>query len=246
MKLPRIPTKKVLRVLGVIGVLVSVYLFVAGGILLLVKNTNKDNAGFYATWDFQIEKDSRAIVVAPESIEIAPDQNIGDWSIFRIEALNNNPSNRIFIGIARKADVEAYLNGVEYDETTDFRIFPDGADFQNHPGDITPGNPTAQTFWMKSTHGTGTQTVNWSIEPERYWLVLMNEDVNAGLDMNIEIGTKAPLILIGGISHLSTGFVLALISGFMLSFSARTRNIVFPEPLEQLSRKKGKVTGLIR
>ena len=43
MKLPRIPTKKVLRVLGVIGVLVSVYLFVAGGILLLVKNTNKDN-----------------------------------------------------------------------------------------------------------------------------------------------------------------------------------------------------------
>ncbi len=245
MKFPRIPAKKILLVLGISGTLISVYLFVAGGILLLTKNTPKDSDGFYATWNLQVERNCCAVVIVPESIEIQRGRNFGDWSTFKIEALNNDTSNRIFIGIAGKSDIDAYLAGVEYDETTDFHVFPGGVDFQNHPGVAAPGNPAAQTFWIESAHGAGTQILRWELEPDRNWLVLMNEDGNAGLDMNIVLGTENPLILIGGISNLSFGFLLLLISLLVLTMSARTRNIVFPEPLEHLRQNKMKVTDLI-
>lgn len=225
MRFPHLRKKRIFRVFGIIGLLISIYFLVVGGILLLTNDWSKDSEGFYTTWNLQIEKDSYAIVMGPESIKITP----GRDSDFKMEALNNDPSNQIFIGIARESDIDAYLSGVEYDEITDLQVFPNRADFQNHLGSIVPGDPTTQAFWIASTYGAGTQTLNW--KPDRYSLVLMNEDGAVGVDMSILVGTEAPLFLTGSILHLSVGVVALLISLLMLSASGRSRNISYPQPL---------------
>lgn len=225
MRFPHLRKKRIFRIFGIIGLLISIYFLVVGGILLLTNDWSKDSEGFYTTWDLQIEKDSYAIVMGPESIKMTP----GRDSDFKMEALNNDPSNQIFIGIARESDIDTYLSGVEYDEITDLQVFPSRADFQNHPGSIVPGDPTTQAFWTASTYGAGTQTLNW--KPDRYSLVLMNEDGAVGVDMSILVGTEAPLFLTGSILHLSVGVVALLISLLMLSASGRSRNISYPQPL---------------
>ncbi len=70
--------------------------------------------------------------------------------------------------------------------------------------------------------------------------MLMNEDGAVGVDMNILVGAEAPLLLIGGIPNLSVGIVALLISLLMLSFSGRSRNISYPQPLEHLPQQRMK------
>ena len=240
MRFPHIPGKKILRVFSIIGLLISIYFLVGGVICLLRNSTTKDNEGFYTTWNLQIEKDSYAIVMGPKSIYIVPGWDLGDLNTFKVEGLNNDPVNQIFIGVAGESDIDAYLSDVEYDEITDLYIFPTRADYQNHPGSIMPGKPTSQFFWIESTYGTGTQTLNWELEPYRYSLLLMNEDGAADVDMNIVLGAKAPLLFIVGMGNLFGGVVALLISISMFSFSGRSRNIVFPEPLEHLHQQRMK------
>jgi uncharacterized membrane protein len=228
--------KIILLVLGIIGLLISIGLLVGGGALLWADNTIKDSEGFYTTRTIQIEKDSYAIVTGPANIDIDAGWgwgwgwDLGDLATFKVEGSNNDPSNQIFIGIARESDLDAYLSGVEYDEVTQLHIYPYSVDYQNHPGSIVPGAPTSQTFWTESTYGAGTQIIEWELEPGSHSLVLMNNDGSAGVDMNVVLGAKVPLLFGVGVGILVVGTVALSLSILMIYFSARRRGTVPPVP----------------
>jgi uncharacterized membrane protein len=230
--------KIILLVLGIIGLLISIGLLVGGGALLWADNTIKDSEGFYTTRTIQIEKDSYAIVTGPANIDIDAGWgwgwgwDLGDLATFKVEGSNNDPSNQIFIGVARESDIDAYLSSVEYDEMTQLHIYPYSVDYRNHPGSIVPGAPTSQTFWTESTYGTGTQILEWELEPGSHSLVLMNNDGSAGVDMNIVFGAKVPLLIGVGVGILVAGAVGLLISILMIYFSVRRRVTVPPAPPE--------------
>ena len=230
--------KIILLVFGIIGLLISVGLLVGGGALLLVDNTIKDREGFYTTRTIQMQKDSYAVVSGPANIDIDTGWDwgwgwdLGDLVTFKVAGSNNDPSNRIFIGVAKESDIDAYLSGVEYDEMTQLHVSPDRVDYRNHPGNNVPGAPTSQAFWTKSTYGTGTQILEWELEPGSHSLVIMNDDGSAGVDMNIVFGAKVPLLFAIGVGILSGGVVALLISILMIYFSARRRGAVPARPLE--------------
>ncbi len=228
----------ILLVFGIIGFLISIGILVGGGTLLWADNTIKDSEGFYTTETIQIEKDSYAIVTGPANVDIEAGWgggwgwSLGDLVTFKVEGSNNDPSNQIFIGVARESDLDAYLSGVEYDEITNLHIHPYSVDYRNHPGSIVPGAPTSQTFWTESTYGAGTQILEWELEPGSHSLVLMNDDGSAGVDMNIVLGAKAPMLLEGIVMLLAGGAVALFISILMIYFSTRKRGTVPPEPAE--------------
>ena len=230
--------KFLLLVSGGIVLLISFGLLVGGGTVLWVDNNIKDSEGFYTTKTVQIEKGSHAIVTGPADIDIEAGWDWGwQWywgnlATFRVEGTNNDPSNQLFIGIARESDLDAYLSGVEYDEIKQFHIYPYSVDYQNHPGSVIPGAPTSQTFWTSSTYGAGTQILEWELEPGSHSLVLMNDDGSAGIDINIVLGAKVPWLVAVGIILLATG-VIALVTGsVMIYFAARRQGTVPPEPPE--------------
>ena len=228
--------KVVLLVFGIIGVLISIGLLVGGGAILWADNTIKDGEGFYTTKTILIEKGSHAIVTGPADIDVDVGQDwvwdLGDLATFKVEGSNNDPSKQLFIGVARESDLDTYLSGVEHDEITDLNIYPYSVDYQNHPGSVVPGAPTSQTFWTSSTSGTGTQSLEWELEPGSHSLVLMNSDGSAGIDISIELGAKVPWLLAVGIGLLVGGAAVLSISILMIYFSARRREAVPPEPSE--------------
>ncbi len=245
-------SKKIFRVFGIIGLLISVYFLVGGGICLLSNSTTKDSEGFFSTWIIQIKRDSYAIVLGPDCIDIYGGREKVDLTTpfgvremvglttFKVEGSINNSPNQIFIGVAREADIDAYLSGVEYDEITGLCLLPSRANYQNHTGSIVPGGPTSQAFWAESTCGAGTHNLTWEPEPDRHSLVLMNEDGSAGLDIHLVVGTEFALLFIVGAGNLMVGVVVLLLGLIMLFFSGRSQNVVYPEPLGLLHQQRMK------
>ena len=213
--------KIVLLVFGVLFLLVSVGLLLGGGALVWANSSLTDSEGFFTTEVRQIERDSYAIVTEPADIDLEAGWHWGwrwDWSnfvTFKVEGFNNDTSKQIFIGIAEESDVRAYLNGVEYDEITEWSIHPYRVEYTPYPGDSVPTAPTTQTFWAESAHGAGTQTLEWEPETGNWMLVLMNADGSAGVSLSGAVGVKVPWLfgigvgfLVGGIAALTIGIVM--------------------------------------
>lgn len=222
--------KIILLVFGIIGLLISIGLLVGGGTLLWVDSTIKDSKGYYITDSIDIKKDSYAIVTGPTDIDVEAGWVLGDLVTFKVEGSNNDPSTQIFIGVAKESDIDTYLNGVEYDEITNLHIYPYSVNYRHHFGNVVPGVPSSQTFWTESTYGTGTQILEWELEQGSYSLVLMNNDGSAGIDMDIMLGAKVPLLLGIGIGFLVGGVIALSISILMIYLSLRRLGVVTPEP----------------
>jgi len=233
-----IHSKKIGRILGIAGTAVSIVLLVVGGIAVFGNRTVKDDEGFYSIWDLEIEKDASAIVVSPEGIELSPGRSLGDtMATFKVKASNNDSSERLFMGLAHEFDVEKYLGDIEYVEIEDLYVFPVRVKCSSHPGGSNPETPGSQKFWAESISGAGVQTVVWSLEPDRNWLVIMNEDATSGIDINITFNTMTPLILMFGLFNITAGIFLLLFSLVALHASGRSRNIAFPQPLPEKGRR---------
>jgi hypothetical protein len=215
--------KIVLLVFGVIVLLVSFGLIAGGGVIIWANNTIKDSEGFYTTDTVQLERDSYAIVTPTADIDLKTAW-LWDWddlATFKIEGSNNDSAKQIFIGVADESDVKAYLSGVEYDEITQFDIYPTEVDYSHHTGISEPIIPTSETFWTASTHGAGTQTLELELETGNHVLVLMNTDGSAGVDLSTVVGAKVPMLIWVGVGLLAGGVVVLTIGSLMVYFSVR-------------------------
>lgn len=228
----------ILLIFGILILLGSVPLLFGGGLLLWVDIALKDDDGFLTTSAYQLEKGSYAIVSEPADIDFTEEWNwgwgdvenwdLGDLVTFKVEGSNNDPSKGIFIGVAEESDWKAYLSDVEYDEITDFRLDPFDVDYINHPGSSVPAAPTSQTFWTANTSGTGTQTLEWQLETGTYSLVLMNQDGSGGVDLDIALGAKIPLIFGVGVGLVVGGIVALVVGILMIIFTVRGRKRLQP------------------
>ncbi len=216
--------KVVLLVFGIIVLLVSVGLVFGGGALLWANGALTDDEGFFTTRFVRLEKGSSAIITEPADIDLSAAW-IWDWSdlvTFKVEGYSGDPSKQIFMGIAEESDLDSYLHNVGYDEITEFSIYPYEIDYKYHPGGFSAAPPASQTFWSVSAHGSGTQSLEWSLESGTYSLVLMNDDGSAGLDLKVSVGAKVPLVFGTGLGFLIGG-VVGLVIGFFMIFMAVRR-----------------------
>lgn len=223
--------KIVLLVFGVIILLISLVPLLGGGGLMWAEKALRDSEGFYTTPAIQLEKDSHAIVTEPANIDFGGDwewlswlgrREPSDFLSIKIEGSSNDPKKQIFLGVAEVQDLEAYLEDVEYDEVSDFRIRRASLGYTNHPGTQEPEDPTNQEFWTASVHGEGTQTLEWGIEEGTYSLALMNEDGSRGLDLAASVGVKVPPVLGGiGVALLIVGLVLLGVAILMIYLAVR-------------------------
>ena len=235
-----------LLIFGIFILLGSFPLLFGGGVLLWVDLALKDDDGFMTTSTYQLDRDSYAIVSEPAEIELDGEWNwgwgwhqawdLGDLITFKVEGSNNDPSKGIFIGIAEESYWKAYLSDVEYDEIIRFSLDPFDVDYINHPGSSVPAAPTSQTFWTAEMSGTGTQTLEWQLETGTYSLVLMNQDGSSGVDLDMAVGAKVPLIFGFGVGMVVGGIVALVVGILMIIFALRGRKRSQPsEPMHIIS-----------
>jgi hypothetical protein len=221
---------------GIIGLIVAVFFFVSGIYFLSQNSTSKDSQGFFSTWNFKVQEDSRAIVLEPDSIDFDVNWDMGDIGVIKVIAETISPGKELFIGSASQEDVRSYLDGIEYDKITALWIFPLRADYQRFNGGAIPANPVSQEFWIDTSSGKGTQELTW--DPEHDSLIIMNADGSAGLDLNVQADTKVDILSIAGIGNLIVGVFILLLSLMAILYVRRTPNTVYPGPLMMYPSKK--------
>ena len=210
---------------GVLAGLLALALIATGGVLLYAHGSKRDDAGFYATRDATLETPTYAFV--SDGLDVGTDGP--DW-LFRQGRLGTvrvtaSPSAKqaVFVGVGRKAQVEAYLRPVAHERVIDFEVDPFSLKSQRQPGDAAPPLPAAQTFWAARASGTGRQSIEWPVEKGSWEVVVMNADATRGVQADVSVGARVPLILWLGIGLLCAGGLVAVASGVLTYLGARRR-----------------------
>ena len=198
---------------GVLLVLLRIGLLIGGGAVTWSHVALRDTEGFYSTKTNQLESDAHAIVSEPANIDlgVAWFWPWGNLATIKVEGSSADPSREIFVGVAEARDLDTYLADVRYDEMRDVNINRTRTltwDYREHRGDSVPGVPSQETFWIESTHGSGSQSIEWDLESGSYSLVLMNNDGSAGLDLATIVSIRMPGLFGVGIGLLAGGLLL--------------------------------------
>ena len=223
--------KVVSLVLGSLILLVGVALLFGGGALVGVDRGFTDAEGFLTVPPADLERDTYA--VAAEAVFE------GDWvwwyrhpTTVRIRMTGERP---VFLGIAPRADLEAYLSDVSYSQIEDIdfddyrkdRVWT--TEYADHIGPNAPTPPSDQTFWHASAQGEGTQTLTWEIEPGDWMLVVMNADGSRGIEVSGTVGAETPWLLAVGIGLLVAGVLLTALGLALVLFVARRSRTTEPQ-----------------
>jgi hypothetical protein len=188
-------------ILALIGTLMAL----AGIAIVVLHFAVRDDDGFYTSGDERFAVDDYAI--ATEDIDLgnatdtAPDELLGRLRI-TVESQTDKPA---FVGIARRSDVDAYLDGVGHSVLTDV----DDPDYRPMEGSARPDRPAAQDFWAAQAEGSGEQVLEWEIEGGTWAVVMMNADARPGIDLDAKVGIEIDLLIWVGVGLLLVGLALA-------------------------------------
>ncbi len=199
--------KIVLLVSGLLLVLIGLGLAAAGIASGAVHLFQRDADGFVTTPAVDLTSDGYALTAEHVELVVTP----GEWAPWmervdlRLRVTPATDDGAIFVGIADRADAEGYLAGVARDEIAD--LGTPGPRYRTRPGDAVPGAPGEQTFWAASAEGTGTQTLTWTAESGRWWVVVMNADASPGVAVQADAGAQT-----GVLGPIALGLLIAALA----------------------------------
>ncbi|MGY1616198.1 DUF4389 domain-containing protein [Geodermatophilus sp. SYSU D00691] len=218
---------------------------VGAGTLLWADQTQRDG-DYLMTPDARIETDRYAVTtdsfrLEGEGLDWAVDELIGTA---RIEVAPVDADDELFVGVARAADAETYLDGVGHASLDDLSASATGSgserfDTTDHTGGAPAQPPTEADIWVDSSSGSGTQAVTWRPDDGDWAVVVMRADGTAGVDAEVRAGATLP-----GLGWVITGLfvagaVLLALGGLLVGLSvpkAQSRPPVqIPTPREPVT-----------
>lgn len=69
--------------------------------------------------------------------------------------------------------------------------------------------------------GEGAQDLNWEPLSGSYWVVVMNADSSAGVDVDVKLGARVPILRNIGNMLVFGGIVVLIMGAFVLNTWAR-------------------------
>jgi Domain of unknown function (DUF4389) len=210
-------------VAGCLAVVPGVGMLVGGGALGIASLVARDDQGYFDTTLDRLESDTAAIT--SDEVTFATEPGSPDWLMdrldidvrFRVTAASEQP---VFVGIARTADVDAYLEGVAHDLVIDVG---DGWEpvYATVPGTAAATAPTAEDFWVATATGSGEQELTWGAEGGRWTAVVMNADGSPGVLADADVAAKAGFIVPLALTLLAVGLLVTAAAVALIVFGAR-------------------------
>jgi hypothetical protein len=209
-------------VAGIVTALIALAISAAGGALLYA-DSEKDADGYLTTSSERFTASTHALVTDDLDLDIDAGLDSGDLGKLRLQAesLGEQP---LFVGVARTADVERYLAGVEHTIVEDVDVDPFEADLRDNHGMATPAKPASRDIWVAQAQGVGRQTVAFDIEDGHWSAVVMNADGSAGVDADVSAGANAPWLNEAGWIVLGTGLLLLGTGAALIVVGVRPRS----------------------
>ena len=209
----------VLIVVGVIAALLSLGLLAGGTALVVVDQTQRDEDGFLMSPSEDFSTATYAIISESVDVDIGGSEDAAR-AIFGDVRIRSESDRDVFVGIAREANVEKYLSGVEHAVVTDIEKDPE---YSDRPGGAPASSPGDQEFWVASANGAGEQTLEWEPEDGNWNAVVMNSDGSRGVAAELSIGAELDAALWFGIVLLVVAAVLAALAALAITAGARRR-----------------------
>jgi len=191
---------------GGLLVLCSLGLIVAGGYLL---SAATGNGGWVALGHGTYQTDSYAVATEPADWGTTT-YVLGAVDKVRIRVTPSDPATPVFVGMARPADVQRYLEGVRYvtaHGAPGYRVT-----YTRHDGQA-PATPPAHAIpWTVQATGTGTQTLEFDAQQQRgdQVAVVMNADGSPSVSGRAESTVTQPSLLWMASGLLAGGVVLGV------------------------------------
>lgn len=221
-------TSGVGRVLMIVGTtlvalvaLVGLGAVLGGGALTLVDHAYRDADGYVMSDPETVRSPGYAVVT--ENLAIHGDGFVADLperflGTVRVES-QDLTGHQTFIGVAKSTDVDTYLAGVSRSTILDSGGGADWPLYDETSGGAPDTAPGAQTFWLASAQGKGTQSLQWKPSAGDWTLVVMTADgASPSVRADVAIGATLPALddlaiwlLVGGLAVLGlAGIVLAV------------------------------------
>jgi hypothetical protein len=147
--------------------------------------------------------------------------DVGDVAI-RLEA-TGAAGGELFLGIARKSDLDRYLAGSAHERLSEMRISPFEVNGQVLRGERELAEPATEDFWLASTSGAGRQQLDWVAQPGDYEFVVMNADASPVLEAESVVGVRLPLLRPAGIGVGALGALLVIGGAAAVAWGIRSR-----------------------
>ena len=149
-----------------------------------------------------------------------------DWlGDVRIRGESANRDRPLFVGIARKDDVDRYLTGVAHSDVVDISANPFGSSYEPtyraQPGGRPATPPNRATFWVARVAGPGSQALTWSVKQGRWAVVVMRPDASRGVSADLAAGAKLPALLWVSVGVIVFGILILGGAAALIYFGAR-------------------------
>src|SRR3954466_10816931 len=153
-------------VAGVLGILV----LAAGATAIWADTSKRDDSGYFSANAHRYQTHTRAI--STESITVG--SYVPTWLAGNVR-LNVSGDKPLFVGIAPKKTVDAYLSRIEHAEATQLDLDPFKVTYVDHSGKVDPRRPAAEPFWAAKVTGRKGPLL-WNLRSCKWSIVVMNAD----------------------------------------------------------------------
>jgi hypothetical protein len=217
MQTERQPKKRTGLTIGAwVAVVLGALLLAAGGTAIWADTWKRDDNGYFSANAHRYQTHTRAI--ATDSITVG--SYVPTWLAGKVR-LDVSGDKSLFVGIAPKGTVDAYLARVEHTEATNLHLDPFKVSYVDHAGTADPGRPASEPFWAAAMSGPS-KPLLWRLRSGTWSIVVMNADGSRNVAATIGVGVKVPALLWVGIGLTLFGGALLGAAGLM--FAARSRS----------------------
>ena len=196
------------KVLGIIFLVLAITSLGSGGLIWLMNAQKTDATGFTMSPKINIVTESPMIVFSdhtfnlkeeiptPIQLLINPDNFIVErWSI------TSNLNKNVFIGIAEAKKADSFTKTLHYKEANDWDIDqgPWKMDlwvntYYNHIGAESAQPPQNANIWLASNSGSKVAVFEKTMVSGDYWVIIVNVDGSPGLNIDLQVGGKIPVL----------------------------------------------------
>ncbi len=201
--------RKGLAIGGAIVALIAAVVLAVAGVAIWTDVAKRDGSGYLTTNAHRYASSTRAI--ATEEVTVGtevPKRLVGN---VRLQVSSAKP---VFVGIARKAAVDAYLADASYATAKNIDLDPFAVTYVAHNGSANPGRPASRTFWAAWAVGTDAAHLTWKPKSGSWSVVVMNADGTPGVSADVSAGVKLAWLLWAGIG-------IAILGGLLLAVAVR-------------------------
>ncbi len=220
------PLKIVAMILGIVLALAGLALVTSGGFLLGVYGTQRDASGFFTSPQQQVGSYGFALTAPDVNATLGPrwERWVPAWGevTVRIQGRSEMPAP-LFIGVGPTSRVSRYLSGVPHDKITSLDWMAGTVDYAHVDGTTLPPAPGRQTFWVAQEEGSGTQTLDWQLEPGDWTVAIMNADASAPVAATMSVAARFGILSRLVIGLVAGGAALLGVAATLIWLGARRR-----------------------